>query len=256
MSIDVEGLRKDLAERGERRVRLYQWDPYILGKFTDLQWKDLTARELAQSEEKRWRFGRFSGRPGELTLCVADAILSAQKKYEVAARHLLRPFAQAFQHVPLQEFAAMDWTEVFRSLFRRDSLQGKTHYLSYEGRIRNTVGAAQRFVEAGIRNATDLKLALADTARRNQLQESVTKQDGLGPALFAYIGMNAGHLTMKLDTHVRRVLAPYLGLRISDAAEKFEQALDKISSELGMTPFQADQIIWYTESESGKPSGS
>lgn len=253
MPIDLEGLRKDLAERSNRRVKLYEWDPYILGDVPNLSYRELSAKELAEFEEKRWRSGRFSGRSGELTLCVADAILSAQKKYEIAARTVLRPFAQLFQQVPLHDFAVMEWPTVFHSLFRREPDHGDTHHLSYEGRIRTTIGVARRFVQAGVQNTTDLKLAFADPARRIQLQRNVTAERGLGPALFAYIGMNAGHLTMKLDTHVRRVLAPYLGLRNSDPAEKFEQALVTIESALGMTPFQADQIIWYTESESGKP---
>ena len=70
--------------------------------------------------------------------------------------------------------------------------------------------------------------------------------------MLANLRMNVGVLTVKPDVHVRRFLAPYLGLSEEAKDEEFERALSESCDAIGMEPFEVDQIIWYTKAASGR----
>jgi hypothetical protein len=66
--------------------------------------------------------------------------------------------------------------------------------------------------------------------------------------------MNLGCLTVKADVHVIRFLAPYLGISPSAPPDLYERKLTTAAPRLGFDTFTIDQIVWYTESDSGSCS--
>lgn len=232
-------------------VPFQDWDSFILGTTAEIHREMLAAGSIAERETERWRRGRFPS----IQLAVADAAFSKVRDYEVAVRNCIRPFARAFADTPLQVFAALPWSQVFLAVFDRTPTgtdEHQHHHLSNEGRIQSTVSGAQTFLRLGLDTPVRVRARLAEPNGEVSIRRALESVPGLGPALHAYLLMNLGRMTLKADRHVIRVVAPYLDLAPDASPSDFEQALHHVAPKLGRSPFEIDQILWYTEAESRK----
>lgn len=244
-------LRDNLDELGRRPVRLPAWDAYILGQTVELTHEIVGAREAARRELARWRSGRFPS----LALAVADAVFSKQKDYAVAVRTATRPFAQTFAAMPIDEFCAFDRGNMFRLTFGKEPRPGKERaHLAPEGRIRTIHEACGVLRDAGLDTPAAARAALAIPPAIRGLDQRLTRVFGFGDAMLANLRMNVGVLTVKPDVHVRRYLAPLLGLTADASSDELERSLSKCRDAIGMEPFEVDQLIWYTKAASGRPT--
>lgn len=241
---DLTDLRRELETLGRRPVLLKAWDPYILGATDTLAAEVLPAREAARRELVRCSEPRFPS----LALAAADALFSKQRDYEVAVREATRPFAAAFAQLPLRDLLTIPAADVFRRTFGRDPHAGsELQHLSPEGRIRTIVDACRVFSSAATTTPEAARGVLGAHAHRTVLGKQLLRVFGLKGAMLQNICINVGLPTVKADIHVRRFIAPYLGLSVEAPAAAFEEALLAARPTLGLEPFEVDQIIWYTQ---------
>ena len=251
---DLADFRLELARRAALTVTLHDWDRYILGETASLGARELPAGEVARSEERRWRAGRFQA----VQLAIADAIFSKVRKYKSAVCNDVRPFAAAFGMEPLATFARRDWRDVFRRTYDREPGEVTSpHHLSNEGRCATIVAASLAMLLEGLDSPATVRARAEQLGGNASMRRVLGSAPGMGPALQAYTLMNLGVLTLKADRHVIRVVAPFLGLAGGASPDIYEAALVRVQGELGMSPFLVDQIVWYTEAaidESGAPA--
>jgi hypothetical protein len=248
----LQDLRREFERRADLLVRFHHWDPYILGEDHELRSEVLRAGEVARREFERWRCSRFPS----IQLAVADAVFSKRRGYMVAVRTGVRPFAREFGRMPLVDFLAVPWVEVFMRTFGEppaDAL-GKHGHLSSEGRVKTIVRGASVLHGLGLTSTEQARAELGTPRGEARVRDALGDVWGLGPALQANILMNLGRLTVKADVHVIRVLAPYLGLEPNASPSTYERALTTAAPQIGMDPFVIDQIVWYTSARSGGAS--
>jgi len=241
-------LASALRDLGEVRVHWTHWDDFIEGRAQALTNLVLPAREVAARELQRWRAGRFSA----LQVAIADAVFSKQKIYRTAVTNHIRPFAKAWMNVPFEAFCGEAWTKVHTQTFGKEPKDphAPTHnHLSSEGRIRTILDAGQRLQRLGLREAKEASAWAQDVTKRIRMEEALRATTGLGEALVSNILMNLGHLRPKLDTHVRAVVSETTGITFDAAPHEMLQRIEEAGMELGMHPFEIDQVIWYARAE-------
>ncbi len=242
-------LSSAIDQLGQQRVTFTHWDPFILGDADDLATELMTAREAGQREIERWRAGRFDS----VQLAVADAVFSKQQDYRSAVRSATRPFAAAFRSMPLAAFSDLESGEVFRRTFGREPNRDKERaHLSPEGRIRTICEVSRLLVEAAVGTVEDAREALAAAPPDLDLARRLKRVFGFGPAMLANLRMNVGVLTAKPDVHVKRFLAPFMGVSETAQAQTFIKALEQLRDATGLEPFEVDQVIWYAKAVSGR----
>lgn len=244
----THSLASALRDLGEVRVHWTHWDDFIEGRAPALTNLVLPAREVAARELQRWRAGRFSA----LHVAIADAVFSKQKIYRTAVTNHIRPFARAWMHVPFEAFCGEAWTNVFAQTFGKEPRDphAPTHnHLSSEGRVRTILDASQRLHQLGLHDAKEASAWAQDVAKRARMEKTLRATTGLGEALVSNILMNLGHLRPKLDTHVRAVVSETTGIASDAAPHEMLGRIEEAGRELGMHPFEIDQVIWYARAE-------
>lgn len=246
----ADSLAADLEVRAMIRVSLPDWDSYILGRHHVLQEQVMPIGELARIEEERWSKGRFPC----LQLVVADAVYSKRASYRSAVMSQVRPFADRFSSLTTEEFARLTWLDVHERMTgeKLSSEARPPQHLTPAGRARSICGAVRAFVDQGCARIEEARAWAVDPGTRPGLRRALLAVPGIAHALFEYIRMNLGARTLKLDVHVRRVLARHSGLDPAAPADRFEQYLDQVADELRWNRFQLDQIIWYSENGEGR----
>jgi hypothetical protein len=230
------------------RVRWTNWDDFIEGRLTSLTGDVLTAREVAARELRRWQGGRFKA----LHVAIADAVFSKQKKYRTAVTTHIRPFAAAWGSFAFDAFCRHEWATVFEGTFGRaprEPLAPTHNHLSSEGRVRTILSACRKMLGLGLLSAEQASARAQDELGRARMEAELFATSGLGEALTANILMNLGHLRPKLDTHVRAVVSESCGIPKDASAAEMLHRLEAAGAELGMHPFELDQIIWYARAE-------
>lgn len=255
LTSSVDRLRAALAQLGSRPVRFHHWDRFILGADRELQAEALPARTVAQRERERWSAGRFPS----IQLSIADAVFSKQREYRSAVRASIRPFALAHATMPLSEFCSRPWEQVYQSTFGacpRDPNRPQHHHLSPEGRVRTIVAASSVMLALGFSAPAQARVAMSHREGMTRVRQELLAVPGLGDALVSNFAMNVGHLTIKLDVHVRHWLAPLLQIAVDAAPHQFEAALRQACVAIGEDPFEVDQMIWYVHAASGRQAVS
>jgi hypothetical protein len=244
--MSMESLREELGRRAQLEVEFTDWDAFILGKTSELAVTRLPAGEVARLEYDRWRLGRFPS----IQLAVADALFSKTRKYQVVVRTCVRSFAEAFGQMPLAQFVVQPWRDVYRGVFGHvpeDVSDRSYHHLSDEARVQSTLAGSRAFESCGIGTPREFAARLAAPGGEAYLRRILSSVTGIGPALQSYALMNLGLLTLKADRHVIRVAAPYLGLSPDASPKEYESRLAALTPALGLSSFEIDQILWYTE---------
>ncbi|MBZ0252236.1 MAG: hypothetical protein K8I02_02755 [Candidatus Methylomirabilis sp.] len=247
-SYDIDGLRLLFDERSKRKIDYPQWVPFIVGDDEVLRCeRGVPAGRVAAREHSLWANGRFSGHKGELILCIADAVFSIQQRYMVAVQRKIRPFSLKFKNVEFSEFCEKTWESVFTEMHgyeppRRRQIDWK----SDEGRIKNIVQISKKIKERKVQTAWEIRSSFRNG---ESFLMHLTELTGVKDATVDYLAMNAGHLIAKADTHVKTILAPYLGLNENAPVKFFREAIDEACKAAELDPFKLDQVVWYTESQ-------
>lgn len=237
-----------VQELAGKQVRLWLWDPYILGHSPTLDYQVMTARQAGRLELERWRRGRFP----TIQLAVADAVFSKQKRYRAAVLSAIHPFAIAWGESEFIEFCELPWPTIYERTFGttpRDPENPTHNHLSPEGRVQTILAASQRILALGFTTTNSVRTHLVTPAGNPSIKDELKKVRGLGDALISNTCMNLGALQAKLDTHVRRIIHECTSIAVDADASRMATALSAVAALTGYHVFEIDQIIWYALAE-------